>query len=165
MTRFARQRDKHSCGQLAVINAAKWCGLDLTLEDVKRLRRRNKIKKGHGTWHHIIDKDLRRELSGIATVQRAGWVTRRSIAKALSKPNTAIVISYLWHHREDATKRAQAHSEFVFDYKEGSFSVVNAFVGSTCDRLTLDYFARNFLDRWGGRSRRYPRMWIIRKKD
>jgi len=69
MTRFCKQRDRYSCGPVALLNIDKHFGRQATYKDLPRYRKRVRCKYPSGTYTRAISKVL-------------GRATRRSFKKA-----------------------------------------------------------------------------------
>lgn len=58
MIRYVKQRDKSSCGPLALLNALKWAGSPVTTKDLKMLRSLVSHTRKRGTSHIHFDNAL-----------------------------------------------------------------------------------------------------------
>ena len=140
MIRYVRQRQRSTCGPIAVLNALKWLGRPVTeKKDLPRLkkwcywRRRQMIGgvKVGGTRNKGIENCL-----GRYKKVSFGYIYRPSkntIDHILSKGN-AFIMMY---------KKKDGGWHYIFCYgktKKGNYAVVNFCYGKTTIRLKAKYF-------------------------
>ncbi len=165
MPRYIKQRDKFRCGPVAVMNALKWAG-----EDVSYVADRDRLDKlcncgppPSGTNHPGFDRALRAAGKGIYSVRKVRYPTLREIEEHLQNGH-AVVFNYYWRDEEEGT--SARHFEFLVGVSPSgkSIYVVN---GSNCwttlHRVTRERFKKEEL-RFQRVDPRYT-AWFLKKKE
>lgn len=101
MLRYCIQKDNFSCGPIAIINASKWCGLNLTLDDLKDVRKTCKTEYD-GTWDEDFNIAVRHYLGCKLRIRRRVNFGYKDVKKHL-KNGGAVIVS---HCEVDYTKKA-----------------------------------------------------------
>lgn len=92
--RYIRQRDRTSCGPVAIINAVRWAGGEAKYEDkfedyVKRCR----CVSPWGSTHNAFERTLREEAEGLFKVLRVYRPTISQITSHLLSEG-AVILNY-----------------------------------------------------------------------
>jgi len=121
MVRYLKQRDGYSCGPVAVLNAMKWAGFEVTGENLKVFRWIALCTSPHGCWprhlHNLIKLQFERKASAMK-----GKPTMKYMDKWLDQGNS-IIMRYFWHDKE-RNKRV-GHYIFIPDRTEKYYKVCN----------------------------------------
>ena len=92
---FTKQRDRYSCGPVAILNALRWAGMDARYEDyIDILRIVCQCEVGEGTNPADFDKALRFLATAIFRVRRVHRPRLGDIERHL-REDGAVVINYL----------------------------------------------------------------------
>ncbi len=127
MIRYTKQRDKFSCGPVAIMNAVKWTGSECTY--AKRIGLFQDLclcKLSGGTWHRNFDQALRRiaEAHGGFDVLRVHRPKLSRIEEHL-RGGGIIILNYLWRRKSGASRHFSI-LENVSDSGK-TFRVINDF--------------------------------------
>lgn len=162
MTRYLRQRDQYSCGPIALINAAKWAGLNITRRSLRTVIEMCGSTVSIGTHYAALTRVIREDMDGLFILSG----TRR-------RPTATQIIEHLRHHDRalvliyfHRTRAGSVVGHFTFMpgaiRDEDELLLVNAVRGQTTtvyDRAWLE--GRLCL---GRRSRfNYPQAWFLRR--
>lgn len=130
MARYVNQPNPYSCGPIAILNALKWAGLDVTLQQLPLLEYRCRIidpesddEDDQGTWNHDFDRVLR-------------WAGKKAFKKVLRRKNPslkeikehlksggAICLNYYWI--DDKLRQEGQHLTFLSGMKRGLIQTIN----------------------------------------
>ena len=100
MARYTKQRDRYSCGPIAILNSLRWAGIDLSYpEGIKWLTSLSQCKKYYGSPHVFFNPALIEAGKGIYSVKRTNRPTLKEIETHLHNLG-AIVLSYSWRTEE-----------------------------------------------------------------
>jgi hypothetical protein len=138
LAKYIRQPDSYSCGPTAILNALKWAGLDVTLQEFPLLQfscrtvdpDSNDIED-HGTLDHDFDRVLRWSGKKVLKVRRRKNPSFKDIYIHV-KSGGAICLGYFWREK----KQGGEHFCFISGMRRGLFHVVN-------DHTILDFSNSN----------------------
>ncbi|MCI0527014.1 MAG: hypothetical protein L0Y56_06105 [Nitrospira sp.] len=172
MPRYTKQRDRYSCGPIAIINALRWAGEPASYERLSRLQALCDTKPGEGTMHSPFDRALRMMSGSVFSVQRVYRPKLRAMERHLRKGG-AIVINWQWR-AGDITPRQMTDENFgkrwarhfallVGINSRGRFQVINVYrAHKAFHTLSREAFKKEFLH-----QRSYPgyKGWFLGKID
>jgi hypothetical protein len=93
MVRYARQRDRYSCGPIVLLNALKWAGYQASVREYKKCLMERTSCDRSGTWGGGIDWGLR-HTSELAVKKVFHIPTLKELDKEIDK-GRALIIRYL----------------------------------------------------------------------
>ena len=129
MPRYVRQRDKYSCGPIAIINAIKWAGGHATVKkDHKRLvRTTNCSVMPKGVFRSNFDRVLRHEGRWIIKVTRRLRPGIKAIEEHVRKDDCVTIVNNCFLGQE--TGELYAHFTLYVDASPSgkTFTCVNYF--------------------------------------
>jgi len=107
MPRYARQRNRYSCGPIAIINALKWAGKPASLAKYfDRFRRwckcgyyERQIRQYVGTHRRNFDAALRRAGRNLFRVRYLAQPRLEQIDRHL-EAGGAVILNYYWRDRK-----------------------------------------------------------------
>lgn len=114
MPRYVRQRDRWSCGPIAVLNALRWVGLDLPYSfAMNELWRDLHVRPPKGTCYYDVDDYLKAaaKISGLFKVQEFFPSPPTSRLIEHLQAGGAIIFRYRWKYRG----KVGYHLEFLAD--------------------------------------------------
>lgn len=96
MPRFTKQRDRYSCGPVAILNALRWSGTDAPYEDlIDILQKVCNCEPGRGTNHTDFDAALRFFGTDLFRVRRVHRPCLSTIEEHL-QADGAVILNYRW---------------------------------------------------------------------
>lgn len=97
--RWCRQRDRHSCGPVAALNALKWAGVPATYKNMYRKLYKLCWTDEKGTFAQELDNVLR-GLGSICNfkVTRLRNTDIQTVTEHIMHPNKAIILNYTHKH-------------------------------------------------------------------
>lgn len=98
MTRYIKQRDKYSCGPVAVFNSLRWAGADVSSSYVYDLKDKCKLEvseEKQGVEHYDFDRVLREEGIDLFRVDLI-LKPRMSEIETHLQTGGALVLNYAW---------------------------------------------------------------------
>lgn len=110
--KFYAQRDRHSCGPIAILNAMKWCKIKCSyINDLKEISEYSNTKK-EGTYDFYCYFALRYFLKGYAVVEKHKDLPKKTLIKYLKNENYAAIVGHpnlgadyfhysFWYHATD----------------------------------------------------------------
>jgi len=129
MANYVKQPNPYSCGPTAILNALKWAGLDVTLQQFPLLEYSCRTSGPDGDKEDdeigILDHDFDRVLrwSGkriFKKIKRKKYPTFKEIKKHLQKGGS-ICLGYYWIEG----KQSGGHYAFLSGIKNGLIEVIN----------------------------------------
>ena len=118
--RFIRQRDDHSCGPVAIINALKWAGVPVTYRThFRRIKRLCRTTQDWGTRREDMSKALARYGLALRYEVRS-LVTLQEMEKHLLS-GSALILEYWFREGE----KYDGHYVFIYHNDDHGFMVVN----------------------------------------
>jgi hypothetical protein len=159
MPRYVRQRDKNSCGPIAILNALKWAGVRVSIRrGYKLIRKDTKYCPHDGTPPYFMGRVLYKNRR--LTVRRPRRFSIRAIEDHLQNGGAAVLLS-----TEYANNHWGGHASVLLGISESgqSFRITGRYSNETVSvirRQTLLGVVR---------KRRiedtlYPQAWLISKK-
>ena len=132
--KYIKQYDKYSCGAVAVLNALKWAGYDLTYRrDFKRICKLCKCNVGEGTFPWDLDAGLRRHRKlAILPEEEAYSAPSIKLVDKLLSLGSACIISYIYKYRGQV---CEAHVVLCIGKKGKQYVMVNR--GGRCKTVCL----------------------------
>ncbi len=128
MIRYVKQRDRHSCGPTAVLNAMKWSGAkDSYAKDIKKLSWLCRRYSKAGTGHAQLDLALRY----VGGLRRCDFSVLSVIRPTLAQIEShllgegSVVLSYLWKNKYKSGRHVSLITNLSPCKK--SFRVVNSY--------------------------------------
>lgn len=156
MIRFAKQRNTYSCGPVAIINALKWAGRNITyIKHFKKIKKLCYTTSEYGTTPDGITNALEHYKKYIS-FERKELITLREIDQHLSEGG-ALILEY-WF--KECGNNYDGHYSFIFRMNEKDFIAVNNMNEITvkkCNRVSL----RNILSCKKYRHTGSPSAWLI----
>lgn len=96
MPRFTKQRDRYSCGPVAILNALRWCGMDAPYKEViDILQKVCNCEPGRGTNHPDFDQALRFFGTDLFRVRRVSRPRLAEIEEHL-REDGCVILNYRW---------------------------------------------------------------------
>lgn len=158
MPRYMRQRNRFSCGPIAILNSLKWAGQKVTYEGwYRNLKRACGCNRIFGTNQKIFDKNLRYLGSHLFTIRKRNRPKLSEIEKHVTNGG-AVLLSYYWNNNGYSGR----HFALIVDYDGKYFTVVNDSRVETVMKISRKGFKRRCLR--FQRTNRYLRGWFLRKK-
>jgi hypothetical protein len=160
LIRYVRQRDRYSCGPIAIINAIKWAGKSASIwQDFEAVTQDCKCVPPGGTKHADFDHALRKHSRGFRAKRRI-QPSFTSIERYLRMPRSAVIVNYAYDR--DGVRGAH-YALFIGTSRSGE-----SFVGINIRRKTVfsisrQEFMRDLRRRKDGCGRVYPRVWFLTK--
>lgn len=160
MARYSKQPDVYGCGPVAVMNALKWAGKNISISDKEQRRKYYKIcncvpLQGPPVrgWKEIARKDkdfiigtmahhmtsalyeIEKEGDMLSFPTHARSVTPiKEVERFASRENSAMIL--LYHHRDSGSGDVHGHYIFVPEVSKSgkTFTVVNNFYKGPAER-------------------------------
>ena len=152
--RYCKQRDRFSCGPVAIINALKFFGVKATYKDVPKYRKLTNCRRPHGVKRKYINKPLQ----NIFKCTKINNPTMRQLDDFLKK-GYPIILSHL------IRKNAKTWGHFIFipRRERDGFVLINEYKNRTKDFVSRKFMVDMLrLKKRPGKKKRYPTAWILR---
>jgi len=151
---YVKQRDKYSCGPIAILNAIKWSGIKATYSS--HFKRVSKLSNSGicGIDNHDITKALNNYKKLKYRIKK--HITVEELEKHLIKGGSAIVGYDFRIDGEDV-----GHYSFIAGKKDRRFVIINHFVDKKIGHLTKKEI--NYILKYRGYEDS-PYAWLISKR-
>lgn len=160
MVRYIGQRDRYSCGPIALMNAAKWAGCRVTMSDHGVIVRMCETSYEVGTAYAAIDRVLREHMDELVSVKRKSRPVVSVVLDHLVDDTRAAILCY-WYRRSGEVVGHYAFIPGPLDV-DGNLTIINALKGHTTIVRSQRWLASRLVI--GHRSRRNPSMvWLLRR--
>ena len=162
MPRYVKQRDKYSCGPVAILNALRWAGVNADYgQSVKRFTATCKCAPPEGTAHREFDSALRKAGKRIFQVRRVHRPLLPQIEAHLQEGGV-IVFNYYWR------KKDEEHRHFILlagiSGSGRTFYTVNDFRKGRA----LRKYQRRYFKKWHLRFQStdpHYKAWFVSRRD
>lgn len=96
MPRFTKQRDRYSCGPVAILNALRWSGMDAPYKElIDIFQKVCNCEPGRGTNHSDFDRALRFFGTDLFRVRRVQRPCLGKIEQHL-RDDGCVILNYRW---------------------------------------------------------------------
>ena len=161
MGRYILQKDKISCGPVAIINALKWGGSLVTEDELflfqfscRTINPENPSDHESGGTHtHDFDRTLRYAAKPLLNIKRKKFPSFRSVKNHLLSGG-AICIAYYW---KDKTEDG-FHFAFIEQIERGCWLVINDHEGYMRKR------SDKTIRKWFSKKEDCPTVWFLKRK-
>ena len=140
--RYLRQRDKHSCAPISVINALKWCGEPVTMADLPKYASECRLNMDCvGTKHHESIRMVKQYGVGRFTVLDRWNAPYGLIKEHMNKPDTSMILS------SGFEKNGTIYHHMFFVYKMTKYFVwsANLYYEETTTKMSWNKFKKHHL--------------------
>lgn len=155
--RFLRQRDQYSCGPIAILNALKWAGLQLTYKDnFKQIKKLCKTTASWGTTPENITNVLSKYTEHLNFEIKA-LITLKDIERHLKKGG-AVILEYWFKENLDIY---DGHYVFIFQIFGKDFVVANGIDGKEAIHICSRKELKSMLRCKRYRNTGSPSAWLL----
>ena len=155
MTRYLRQRDKYSCGPVAIMNIFKWLGYNVNYtKEIEWFREITKCKEDgilYGTTFGYMTKALKM-FKNLFTVR---YIRKPTVLLMVEHLKSGGILGLCYR----LPKQKIGHYILVIDWSKPNFTGVNVNIHQTRTLLSTEEMLRMLQV-----NGIYPRAWFISKK-